>query len=101
MNKSLKLIPIEQVLLSYNPISSEINRIIGLYNSRNFDNEINIQSIDGSIFITEGEKEMLEKFDDCYAELTELNERELFTYAFRLGARMMLEVLLPQSEEGQ
>ena len=51
--------------------------------------------------LTQQQKEMLEKFDDCYAELTELNERELFTYAFRLGARMMLEVLLPQSEEGQ
>ncbi len=36
---------------------------------------------------------MLEKFDDCYNELTDINEREIFSYAFKLGARIMLEVL--------
>ena len=38
-------------------------------------------------------KELLEKIDDCYNELTDINERELFSYAFKLGARIMLEVL--------
>ena len=47
--------------------------------------------------LTEKQKETLEKFDDCYAELTDINERDLFVYAFRLGARMMLEVVLPKT----
>ena len=41
------------------------------------------------------QKEVLEKFDDCYAELTDINEREIFVYAFRLGARIAIEVLFP------
>lgn len=49
--------------------------------------------------LTEEQKETLEKFDDSYAELTDINEREIFVYAFRLGARIMLEVMLPQAEE--
>ena len=49
--------------------------------------------------LTEEQKEVLEKFDDCYAELTDINEREIFVYAFRLGARIMLEVMLPQAEK--
>ena len=28
--------------------------------------------------LTEKQKEILEKFDDCYAELTNINEREIF-----------------------
>ena len=43
--------------------------------------------------LTEKQKEMLEKFDDCYAELTSINEREIFSYAFRLGARIAIEVM--------
>ena len=35
--------------------------------------------------LNDQQKELLEKFDDCYAELTDINERELFVYAFRLG----------------
>ena len=38
------------------------------------------------------QKETLEKFDDCYAELTDINEREIFVYAFRLGMRIAIEV---------
>ena len=36
---------------------------------------------------------MLEKFDDCYAELTDINEREIFVYAFRLGARIAIDIM--------
>ena len=39
------------------------------------------------------QKEILEKFDDCYNELTDINEREIFAYAFILGARIMLAVV--------
>ena len=45
--------------------------------------------------LTDKQKETLEKFDDCYAELTDINEREIFVYAFRLGARIAIEVLSP------
>lgn len=38
------------------------------------------------------QKEVLEKFDDCYSELTDINEREIFVYAFRLGMRIAIEV---------
>lgn len=44
--------------------------------------------------LTESQKELLEKFDDCSAELTDITERELFIHAFRLGARVTIEVLL-------
>ena len=45
--------------------------------------------------LTDKQKEVLEKFDDCYAELMDINEREIFVYAFRLGARIAIEVLSP------
>ena len=43
--------------------------------------------------LNEQQKEILEKFDDCYNELTDINEREIFLYAFKLGARIMLQIL--------
>ena len=49
--------------------------------------------------LTEKQRETLEKFDDCQAELTDINEREIFIYAFRLGARIAIEVLFPVSDQ--
>ena len=49
--------------------------------------------------LTDKQKEILEKFDDCYAELTDINEREIFVYAFRLGAQIAIEVLYPKAVE--
>jgi len=43
--------------------------------------------------LTDEQKRILEKFDDCYAELTDISEREIFTYAFQLGARIAIEVM--------
>lgn len=43
--------------------------------------------------LAEEQREILEKFDDCYTELIDIYEREIFVYAFRLGAQMMLEVM--------
>lgn len=43
--------------------------------------------------LTDAQKEMLEKLDDCHAELIDINEREIFVYAFRLGARIVIEVM--------
>ena len=48
--------------------------------------------------LTDKQKEQLEKFVDCYSELTDINEREIFVYAFRLGARIAIEVLLPTTD---
>ena len=44
--------------------------------------------------LTDKQKEIFEKFNDCYDELTDINEREIFVYAFRLGVRIAIEVLL-------
>lgn len=43
--------------------------------------------------LNDQQKDILEKFDDCYSELTDINEREIFAYAFKLGARLMLAVV--------
>ena len=44
--------------------------------------------------LTDKQKEIFEKFNDCYDELADINEREIFVYAFRLGMRIAIEVLL-------
>ena len=49
--------------------------------------------------LTDEQKEILEKFDDCNAELTNINEKAIFSYAFRLGAKIMLEVLVGSKTE--
>ena len=49
--------------------------------------------------LTDKQKEVLEKFDDCYAELTGINEREIFVYAFRLGMRIAIEALWSSTDE--
>ena len=43
--------------------------------------------------LNDQQKEILEKFDDCYNELTDINKRDIFVYAFKLGARIALEML--------
>ena len=43
--------------------------------------------------LNDQQKELLEKFDDCYNELTDINERAIFSYAFKLGMRIAIEVL--------
>ena len=48
--------------------------------------------------LNDQQKEILEKFDDCSNELTDINEREIFAYAFKLGARIMLAVVSEREE---
>ena len=48
--------------------------------------------------ITDKQKEVFEKFNDCYDELTNINEREIFVYAFKLGARIAIEILFEERE---
>ena len=48
--------------------------------------------------LNEEQQKILEKFDDCYAELSDINEREIFVQAFRLGARIAIEVMSLHAE---
>ena len=42
--------------------------------------------------MTDEQKKIFEKFDDCWSEYMSLAEAAIFEYAFRLGAQMMLEI---------
>jgi hypothetical protein len=48
--------------------------------------------------LNEKQKEIFEKLDDCWDELTDINEREIFVYAFKLGMRIAIEVLCADLE---
>ena len=41
---------------------------------------------------TDEQKETFEKFHDCWSEYMSLAEAAIFEYAFRLGARLTMEV---------
>ena len=43
--------------------------------------------------LTEEQKEIFEKFDDCWGEYVGLAEKAAFVYAFKLGARIVYEIL--------
>ena len=42
---------------------------------------------------TDEQKEIFEKFHDCWSEYVSLSEKAIFVYAFKLGAKLMLESL--------
>ena len=42
--------------------------------------------------MTDEQKEIFEKFEDCWDEYVSLAEAAIFEYAFRLGARLTMEV---------
>ncbi len=42
---------------------------------------------------TNEQKEIFEKFHDCWSEYASLAEEAIFAYAFKLGGRLMLETL--------
>jgi len=42
---------------------------------------------------TDEQKEIFEKFHDCWSEYMSLSEAAIFEYAFKLGARLMAEVM--------
>ena len=48
--------------------------------------------------LTDKQKEIFDKFNDCVSELTDINDRETFEYAFKLGARIAIEVLYPYDD---
>ena len=43
--------------------------------------------------MSDEQKEIFEKFDDCWSEYTSLAEAAIFEYAFKLGAKIMYEML--------
>ena len=45
--------------------------------------------------LTDRQKELLENYEACDAELASLHERQVFAHAFRLGMKMAIEVLYP------
>ena len=46
------------------------------------------------------QKEVFEKFHDCWSEYASYAEEAIFTYAFKLGAQLMLETQLQLNKEG-
>ena len=42
--------------------------------------------------MTDEQKEIFEKFEDCWDESVSLAEAAIFEYAFRLGARLAMEI---------
>ena len=43
--------------------------------------------------MTDEQKDIFERFDDCWSEYAGLAEKSIFVYAFRLGARIAIDVL--------
>ena len=48
--------------------------------------------------LNEEQKETFEKFDDCWSEYMSLAEKAIFTYAFKLGARLINETLCDNTD---
>lgn len=46
-----------------------------------------------SVALTEEQIKNLAKYDDCVNEMYAIIERDVFSYGFRLGGRLMLEIL--------
>ena len=45
---------------------------------------------------TEEQKEIFEKFYDCWSEYMSLAEASIFEYAFKLGTRLAIESLIEE-----
>lgn len=43
--------------------------------------------------LTDEQKELFEKFDDCWSEYASLAEEAIFVYAFKLGMNLAIEAL--------
>ena len=60
------------------------------YMARHHDNLVKV--------LTEEQRDIFERFDDCWSEYASLAEEAIFVYAFRLGAQMMLDILRKENE---
>lgn len=43
--------------------------------------------------MTDEQKELFEKFEDCWSEYASLSDAELFEYSFKLGMNLAIEAL--------
>ena len=43
--------------------------------------------------MTDEQKDIFERFDDCWGEYASLAEKSIFIYAFKLGARFVHEIM--------
>ena len=48
--------------------------------------------------LSDQQRDIFERFDDCFSEYASLAEEAIFVYAFRLGASMMLDILRKENE---
>ena len=48
--------------------------------------------------LTDEQRDIFERFDDCWSEYASLAEEAIFVYAFRLGTSMMLDILRKENE---
>ena len=55
------------------------------YMARHHDNLMTI--------MTDEQKDIFERFDDCWSEYASLAEKSFFVYAFRLGANIAIDIL--------
>ena len=44
--------------------------------------------------LTDEQKAIFEKFDDCWSEYSSKAQKAIFSYAFKLGARLTREMLI-------
>ena len=49
--------------------------------------------------MTDEQQEIFEKFEDCWGEYASYAEEAIFEYAFRLGARLAIEIQSDTKEE--
>ena len=43
--------------------------------------------------MTDEQKDIFERFDDCWSEYASLAKKSIFVYAFRLGANIAIDIL--------
>lgn len=67
--------------------SSELTKQLMGYVSNHYDNLKET--------LTDKQREELEKYEDCYLELTDIDQRETFMYAFKSDMRITIEALYP------
>ena len=48
--------------------------------------------------LNDEQKAIFEKFDDCWSEYSSYAEEAIFTYAFKLGAKIMYEMLFSPND---
>lgn len=57
----------------------------------------NRERLDNSL--TKKQRKLLVRYDDCIIEMNSIIETEIFSYAFRLGGKLMLATLMDNSHK--